>query len=431
MSLPPLFAIRNVNVWNEEGVAPARDVVVSDGRISEILPTGGASLPETIFEGEGKALLPSGVDNQVHLRTPGQAHKETAETGLRAALRGGVGAVLTMPNTKPVIDSVETVQMARAQLAHAESITGVRALLSAAMTLGQDGLLPVNARSLKDAGVAALTDDGRGVAREDVMRLVFEANRETKLPLLQHAEVPAHGAALAAGPVQRKLGLRAYPAEAEWQMVERDLRLLREFPEQRYHVLHVSSYKTVELVAEAKRAGLHASCEVSPHHLLFTSDDIPDGNTHFKMNPPLRSSDDRARLREALADGRIDFVATDHAPHEPAAKGDDFTSSAFGTTGLEAFFRVILKLYQERVIRAERLVQVFSSAPARFLGIDGEFGHLKVGRPLRAILVDFEAPARPLAVEELESLSKNSCFLGAPLPGAIRAHFNQAGLFRF
>ncbi len=429
--LPPEFAITNANVWNWNGVSKAHDVFVSDGVITAVVPTGTRPLPPKFLDLRGAVLLPSGVDVQVHLRVPGQPEKETAFTGLRAALRGGVGAILTMPNTKPVIDSPQIVARARGELAAAESETGVKVCLSAAMTLGQLGATPVDARALKRAGVSAFTDDGKGVERDEVMRAVFQANEGTGLPLLQHAEVPGHGCALAAGPVQERLHLPAYPSEAEWKMVARDLALLKEFPNQRYHVLHVSSAKTVELITQAREEGLKATGETSPHHLLFTSQDISADDTSFKMNPPLRSPEDRAELRRALSDGRLAFAATDHAPHEAAAKGSDFAKSAFGTTGLEALLRVLLKLRNEGVLTEARLVQVFSTAPAQFLGIEEEFGRITVGQPLRAIWINPDAPERPLVVEELESLSKNSCFVGVPLPGHVHGHFNSKGFFSF
>jgi dihydroorotase len=430
-SSPEIFAICDVDVWNAQGIETARDVWVRDGRIEAIVPAGARARPERVVEGGGRVLMPSGVDAQVHLRVPGQPQKELPETGLRAALRGGVGAFLTMPNTKPVIDSVEVLERARREVADAEARTGVRVLFSAAMTLGQDGLIPVNGASLAAAGAKAFTDDGKGVARLDVMREVFRVGEATGLPLLQHAEIPGHGAALAPGPTQERLGLRPYPEEAEWKMVERDLSLLADFPRARYHVLHISSARTVELLAAARERGLQATGETSPHHLLLTSSDIPPDNTAYKMNPPLRGPTDREVLRAALADGRLAFVATDHAPHEPEMKGADFSASAFGTTGLEALLRVLILLRKQGLLTAERLVEVFAAAPARFLGVDDEFGLVAEGRPLRAALVDVDAAPNPVRVEELESLSKNSCFLGLALPGKIVAHFNGAGIFLF
>jgi dihydroorotase len=432
MTLPPRFVIRNVVIWDSTTVFPPQNVWISDGHIEKwesFRDIDEADIP--VFEGDGHVLMPSGVDPQVHLRVPGQFHKEKPETGLKAALRGGVGCVLTMPNTQPVIDSPATVELAQKAVRSAETQTGVRVLISAAMTVGQQGEKAVDAIALKKAGVVALTDDGKGVASDSVMHEVLASVADGSLPVLQHAETPGHGAALATGPIQQKLGLKPYPVEAETDMVARDLKLLESFPNARYHVLHVSAGKTVELLRQAQKRGLKATGEVSPHHLLFSSTDIRDQDTAFKMNPPLRDPSDRQTLREALKDGTLSFMATDHAPHEPQAKGTDFRSSSFGTTGLEALLRVGLKLVNEQILTPSRLVEVFSRAPARFLGVDDEFGSLSPGMPLRAILVDVRRPDHPVTLQDCESLSKNSCFLGSPLPGQILAHFNDAGVFRF
>jgi len=196
-------------------------------------------------------------------------------------------------------------------------------------------------------------------------------------------------------------------------------------------VLHVSSGKTVELVRAAKKDGLRITCEATPHHLWFTSSDIPVGNTNFKMNPPLREDSDRVALRQGLADGTVDFASTDHAPHQCGMKTEDFQASAFGTTAQEATLRVLFDFLGRGLLSPERLVQVWCSEPAKFLGIDKDYGSLTEGMPFRALLADPTAAPAPVRLEELESLSKNSCFLGAPLPGRILAVFNDAGLFRF
>ncbi len=430
--LPDHFWIRNVIIWNNTGVnSSPQDVEILGGVIDKITPAqNSVSLGPLDIDGKGRVLMPSGVDPQVHLRVPGQGHKERPETGLRAALRGGVGALLTMPNTQPVIDSPEVLAEARSQVIAAENATGVRVLFSAAMTEGQRGEFAVSGPELAQAGVVALTDDGRGVAREDVMKAVFEQAALSGLPLLQHAEVPGHGGVVAPSTLQKKLGLAAYPDSAEIDMVKRDLEILKNFPEVRYHVLHVSLSQTVEWVQKARALGLKASCEVSPHHLIFSSEDLVEGNTSFKMNPPLRAPKERDELQNLLSSGAIDFVATDHAPHEEKGKGEDFRSSYFGTTGLETSLRVLFTLMAQGKLSEERLVEVFSTAPARFLGIDNEFGSVQPGRPLRALLVDPHAPARPVVQGDLESLSKNNVFLGFPLAGRIFLHFNSAGLFR-
>ncbi|MEI7973732.1 MAG: dihydroorotase [Bdellovibrio sp.] len=415
--LPSLFTIRGVDIWGPHSLRLNQCLVVRNQVIEKL----GPDLP---VEGEelqvGPVLLPAGVDVQAHLRVPGQAQKETPLTGLRAALRGGFGAVLTMPNTQPVIDRVEVLEQARREVAEAEIQTGVKVFWSAALTLGQAGESLVDFVSLASKGVKAFTDDGKGLASDTLMEGALRSLSSLGLPLLQHAEFPGHGGVLAPSSVQKSLGVPPYFDDPEWRMVERDLRLLQKFPKARYHVLHVSSAKTVELVKQAKKKSLLATCEVSPHHLLLEAEQISPHDTAYKMNPPLRSRADREVLLEALVAGDIDFVATDHAPHEAEKKSLGFQEAPFGTIGLEACLRVLLDFYARGLISAQRLVQTFSTRPAEFLGLEKEFGHLEVGRVFRAVSVDPTAPARPLLEKEIESLSCNSCFLGHELVGRIQ-----------
>jgi dihydroorotase len=413
---------KNVELWTHQHVPSYCDLEVQHGRLVRILERNSAQSHVRVIDGNGHTLLPAGVDPQVHLRVPGQEEKETAGTGLLAALRGGIGAVLSMPNTKPTIDSVEVLEAGLLEVEEAQKLLGVKAYFSAAISQGRKGKIPVPYKELARGGVRAFTDDGLGVVDDEIMRAAFRASAETGLPILQHAEFPGHGGVLAEGPVQNGLGISPYPAKAEADMVARDIRLLKEFPGARYHVLHVSSRETLELVAAAKDQNLEVSCEVTPHHLWFSSDDIDDHNTAFKMNPPLRGPSDRDALRRALREGVIDFVATDHAPHEAAAKGQNFKTAAFGTTGLETSLRVLLSLAQKGELTPERLVEVFSFKPAHFLGIDDAFGSLQVGRPLHATLVNRHVKSR-VAQDDLYSLSKNSCFLGAELSGKVEGMF--------
>ncbi|MBC7660452.1 MAG: dihydroorotase [Chitinophagaceae bacterium] len=416
------YVIKNVELWTERGVISSVDLEVIDGHIhsveKDLILTKGAH----VINGNGWTLLPAGVDPQVHLRVPGQAEKETAGTGLLAALRGGIGAVLSMPNTKPTIDSIEVCEAAVLELEEAEHMTGVKAYLTGSITQALKGKSPAPYEELAKWGVKAFTDDGLGVVDDDLMRSAFKASALTGLPILQHAEFPGHGGVLAAGPMQEKLGIAPYPAAAEADMVARDINILRDYPKAHYHVLHVSAHETLELVSTAKKQALNVTCEVTPHHLWFSSDDIVDDRTSFKMNPPLRGVADRAALRHGLADGTIDFVATDHAPHEASAKGANFKTSAFGTTGLETSLRVLLTLVREGVLSPQRLVQVFSSKPAQFLGIDKDIGDISKGRPMAGVLVDRQS-ASIITEDDLYSLSKNSCFLGEKLDGKIQAVF--------
>lgn len=427
------YCITNAQIWNENKVDIKKDVFIVDGIVEKIVETNTQNIPEDyeIVDLQGQVLMPSGVDLQVHLRIPGQEHKETPETCLQAALHGGYGVILNMPNTKPVLDNVGILRTAQARCEKSEKDTGVKVLWSAAVTKGQAGEELVDFQSLADAGVVAFTEDGIGIKKVEHLRAALEFSAQSGLPILEHAENYGHGGALGAGPVQEKLEVPLYKRNAEWEFVKRDLATLEEVPGARYHVLHVSTRESVGLIQEAKAKGLKATAEVSPHHLYFCTDDIKAENTSFKMNPPLQQAEDRQVLQKALAEGVIDYVATDHAPHEKEAKSLDLAHCAYGTTGLESSLRVLLGLYQEGLLSPERLVRVFSTEPARFIGIAGEYGQIAENRPFRAIWVDAEKSASEFTEEDVYSLSKNNVFLGTSLPGRIRGHFNGAGFFRF
>lgn len=432
------YLIHDVQLLTAGGRRQAVSLAVKDGVVEDILVAEGLDLArwpkEAVIAGNGMTLIPAGVDPQVHMRVPGQPHKETARTCLRSALHGGVGALLTMPNTKPVIDEATVVKQADDEIKAVRAEYPVSVLVSAALSLGQRGQATVDFRAMMGAGIRFFTDDGVGVASDDLMRDIFRAGQELGFTVLQHAEIPGHGGVLAPSPVQASLGIKAYDEKAEVDMVDRDLRLLEEFPGARYHVLHVSCRSTVEKVAAAKRRGLRVTCEVSPHHLFFAGDDIDAANSSFKMNPPLRSPEDRDFLKRALQDGSIDFVATDHAPHEPEMKTVNFKTAAFGTVGLDTALPVLWTLVQRGELSAQRMVEVFSRKPAEFLGLatatDG-FGDIAVGRPLRAALFESLPAPRPWGPEELFSLSKNSCFIGSPLAARVRATMIGGDVFSF
>ena len=413
------YQIKNVELWTNTGIRHGVSVLVENGILVKISDQteAHASGVDTI-DGHGVVLMPAGVDPQVHLRVPGQPEKETALSGLEAARAGGIAAVLTMPNTNPILDDVVSLNLAKKELDPATAKTGVQVLYSAAITKGQKGKQAVDYQVLADWGVAAFTDDGVGVLSDELMATAFDASEKTGLPILQHAEMPGHGGVLAPGPVQLKQAVKAYPEAAEVDMVRRDLELLRRYPMARYHVLHASAARTVDLVKQAKKEGYRASVEVTPHHLWFTADDITPENSSFKMNPPLRSKEDRLALQEGLRLGDIDFVSTDHAPHEAEVKTSKFKTAAYGTVGLETSLPVLLSLYNKGVLSFSDVIRVFSKNPASFLGIDDRYGDIEIGRPFNAVLVDKEQ-VQTVSLEFLKGKSKNSCFLGSRLHGKI------------
>lgn len=423
-SLQREYWLENVDLWGPHKVQGSVDVLIEGGIVKEILKSESSS-PARF------CLIPSGVDAQVHLRVPGQEHKEDADTGLQAALCGGYGAILNMPNTLPVVDSPEVLKMAIDRVEEASRRYGVKVLFSSAVTKGLQGKDLVDFRAMAEAGAAAFTDDGLGVESDEKMEEALRQLAVLQRPFLQHAEFLGHGGVLAPGPVQKKLGLTPYPAEAENKMLERDLRLLEKHPQAKYHLLHATSKEAVDLIQSAKNKKLNVSAEVSPHHLFFNSEDIREDNTAFKMNPPIRQKEDQMALQKALFSGEFDFVATDHAPHAPDEKGEDFKKSNFGTIGLETSLPVLLHFYQTKALSAERLVQVFSTKPARFLGLDSTWGEIKLGQTLRAVVVDPKAAKKAFSESQIHSRSKNSCFLGKALPDAIYGHFTEAGYFSF
>jgi dihydroorotase len=249
--------------------------------------------------------------------------------------------------------------------------------------------------------------------------------------LLQHAEFLGHGGSLAPGPVQAKVGATPYPDEPEWKMVERDLRELERHPKARYHVLHVSSRKSLELVKEGRKKGLRVSCEVTPHHLFFNTETIDGSNLSFKMNPPIRSPEDQKALWEGLESGDIDFVATDHAPHEAVMKIGSFDKAAFGTLGLESTLGVLIHGFKRGMIRPMRFVEVWASKPAEFLRLPKGHGSFQADSPFHAVWVDVHAPATDYTEESISSLSKNSCFIGSKLPGKVLGAFHGNRAFTF
>ncbi len=418
-----LVTFQDVEVWTAAGVRENCDVSLRNGRLVEIRPA-----KEKINIGRRVVMMPAAVDTQVHMRTPGQWEKETPDSALHAALKGGVGALLTMPNTKPVLDSVEALELAKRQVASAETRFGVQVLYSVAGTVGQQGARVAPLEDLVKAGAVAVTDDGKGVSDDSLQLEIFRRLEPLGIPFLQHAETLGAEGPLADGPVPRRQGLKPYSAKHETDMVSRDLNLLKQAPRARYHLLHTSSGESVPLIVKAKADGFKVTAEVSPHHLFFSSDDIDEGNTSFKMNPPIRSVQDRETLIDGLSSGAIDWVATDHAPHEMSTKTKPFAEASFGTLGLETMVPVILDLVAKGRLTPGRAVEVLSLKPAEFLGLGEEYGHLRPGAPMRAILVDPDA-SWTVRANDHSSLSKNTCFDGAKLTGKVIGHITSTGVW--
>ena len=395
------------------------DVVIENGIITRVGQ--GAATQEVrsaeraqIVSGEGRMLLPAFVDLHAHLREPGQEYKEDIASGLAAAAAGGFAHVCVMPNTRPVND---TRSITEAMIARARSVGGPSLHPIGAITLGQKGSELVEMADLKDAGAVAVSDDGRCVMSSAVMRRALEYAANFDLPVIQHAEDHSltEGSLMNEGAISTRLGLRGWPRVAEDIIVARDV-LLAELTGAKYHVAHVSSRGAVRIIREAKSRGIRVTAEVTPHHLSLTDAAVIGYDTACKVNPPLREAEDVAALCEALEDGTIDAVATDHAPHSSLEKDCEFAEASPGLIGLELVVPLLLERVREKRFSLARLVTALTTAPSRIVGLGAPM--LREGQTAEVCLVD---PERVWKVEpqRLRSKSKNTPFLGQDVRGAV------------
>jgi dihydroorotase len=389
------------------------DVLLRDGKVAELYPRGKGKGGDETFDARGLIVAPGFIDLHVHLREPGQAHKESIASGTQAAAAGGFTSVCTMPNTLPVNDTPETT----AWLRDAQRGAVVNVFPVAAATLGSLGEKLTDFRALQRAGAVAVTDDGRPILADQIMRDALRAAAQTGIPVIQHAEDTrlTVDCPMNEGPAAFKLGLRGWRGEAEWSIVERDCELARSTGAY-LHVAHISTAGSLKAVRKGKKNRARVTCEITPHHFSLVDANIGDYDTNFKMNPPLRTGADREALLVGLADGSIDAIATDHAPHAAHEKQVEFDRAAFGITGLEtALGLAILKLHRERKIPIVRLVELFSTNPARIVGLKGR-GTL--GKGAIADLTIFD-PQKRWTFEAAKSLSKskNTPFDGWQLVG--------------
>jgi dihydroorotase len=369
-----------------------------------------------IVDGDGLLLAPAFVDPHVHLRTPGREDEETIASGTRAAAAGGYCAILAMPNTEPVVDS-SAVLGSLIETAQAEADIPVGFLAS--ITRGQAGAELTEMAELTDAGAVGFSDDGRPVVAPGLMRRALQYGAVTGRPLAVHCEEPtlSRDGQMHEGVISAELGLAGYPSVAESVMVERDLSLAA-YERRPIHVLHVSARESVEAVRAAQAAGVAASAEVTPHHLCLTDEAVRSLDPNLKMNPPLRSADDRSALVEALRDGTVQAIATDHAPHARHEKDVPFEAAPFGVTGLEtAFAALYTNLVEPGLIRLETLLQRMASGPAAIYGLPTP--RIAPGEPANVVLLDLRA-SRRIEADEFRSRSANSWLLGERLTGKVK-----------
>jgi dihydroorotase len=398
-----------------EGIDAVCDVRVDGGTVAQ-LGTNLDANEHRFVEGAGLVLAPGFVDPHVHLRTPGREDEESIASGTAAAAAGGYCAILAMPNTDPVVDSA-AVLGSLIEDAQAEGEIPVGFL--AAITRGQEGAELTEMAELADQGAAGFTDDGRPVVAPALMRRALQYHSVTGRRLAVHCEEPtlSREGQMHEGAVSAELGFSGYPSVAESLMVERDLSLAA-FEQQPLHLLHLSARESVQALSRSQAAGVAATGEVTPHHLCLTDEAVRTLDSNVKMNPPLRSTDDRAALIEGLRDGTICAVATDHAPHARHEKEVPFEAAPFGVTGLEtAFAALYTNLVEPGLLELPTLLERMSAGPARAYGLEAP--RIAVGAPANLVLLDTAATWR---VEEagFRSRSANSWLLGQTLKGQVR-----------
>jgi len=404
------------------GLEEVRDLLVEDGRIVALEPPGAIPAEgREVIDARGLVVAPGLIDMHVHLREPGEEYKETIETGTAAAARGGFTGVACMPNTRPVNDSSA---VTRFILDQADRMGRARVYPVGAISQGSLGESLSEYGELKAAGCVAVSDDGRPVMHALLMRRALEYARTFDLLVISHAEdLELRGeGVMHEGKVSVRLGLKGIPAAAEEIMVYRDIRLAR-LAGARLHLAHVSTAGSVAIIREAKLAGFDITAETAPHYFTLTDEAVLGFDTNAKVNPPLRSEWDREAIMEGLADGTIDVIACDHAPHSVLEKDVEFAEAAFGLIGLETSVGLSLKLVHEGVLTMSQLIAKMSTNPATILRVLG--GSLAPGSPADLTLID---PNREWTVDTatFASRSRNCPFQGWNLQGkAVMTIINE------
>jgi dihydroorotase len=384
------------------------DIFIKDNKIVRIIKEGQKEIEPVsrIIDASGKIVCPGFIDMHVHLREPGHEHKETIETGSKAAAWGGFTAVCAMPNTDPVNDNCEITEFI---LSQANRANFAKVFPVGAISIGLEGRQICEFAQLKACGVVAVSDDGNPVMDDHLMQDALTAAKSHNLPVISHCEDLnlVAGGVMNAGVVATEMKLSGISNASESAMVERDI-ALSELTGAPVHIAHVSTAESVQALREAKSSGLKVTAETAPHYFMLTDEAVRQCGTHAKMNPPLRSAEDREAIRRGLADGTIDVIATDHAPHSSREKAIEFNKAANGIIGLETAVSLGLKLVQEGVISLTQLIEKMSKNPARILGLENG---LRPDRSADITIIDPHV-AYKVDAKQFQSLSRNCPFDG-------------------
>jgi dihydroorotase len=413
-----MLLIRNGRVLDPAtGTDASHDILLDGDRIVASAPRGELATRAQgaeIFDAAGLIVAPGFIDLHCHLREPGGESSETIESGTRAAARGGFTAVCPMPNTRPVNDNAS---LTRSIVERAAAVSPVRVWPIGAASIGSKGEALAEIAAMKQAGIVAVSDDGKPIASAKLLRQVMEYCQALDLPVIDHCEDSSlfAGAVMREGKQSVRLGLRGMPAATESLAVARDVQV-GELTRCKLHIAHLSARASLELVRAAKAKGLPVTCEVTPHHFTLTDEDV-NYDTRYKMNPPLASREDRDALIAGLADGTVDAIATDHAPHEESLKQVEFDRAPFGVTGFETAIGLGLELVHAGKISLMRMVELFTSGPARVLGMQHRIAENEPG-DLTIFSTEYKWK---FLVAESASKSRNSPFDGREFRGAPMA----------
>lgn len=406
--------IKDVEIVNASSTMHG-DILIQDGKFARIAQEIPTEEGYEVVDGSGMYAIPGLVDIHVHLRDPGQTHKENIASGCSAAAAGGVTSLVCMPNTLPTTDSPEIVAYIKENAAE----TGINVYPAAAITYGISGKGSCDYTALKNAGAAALSDDGRPVESDEMLTEALIKGKELGLPILCHCEdlKQAAGGKVHEGEVSKALGVKGMSSASEYEDIDRTIRLA-EACGAPVHICHVSTKESIQVIREAKARGVKVTCETAPHYFVYTHEKLLSRDADYRMNPPLREEADRKAVIQGIIDGTIDAIATDHAPHSVEEKAD-FVNAPNGVVGMETSLAATMT-YMGEILSINQIVRVMSLNPANIMGIEG--GEIKEGACADFALVD---PNEKWIVDvnKLHGKSKNAVFKGVELTGRVKATY--------